>query len=224
MEKTFKINLLVVGLAILLVFSLGFMAKNGVVSRKEIRALHSQIAGENRLISKMRDTIDMKSDTINTLKTVVHSNSAKIRTLRGEIAELDFKIASYKVSLPPNETYNNLQNIRPDTLPKEWPFSTPQINGLYEDEYELSRVKMQIPKYESITGMLTYNIRLLEKTDSLRVGQLSTCLNTTKEYKKMMTLKDEEIKQWKKRGRGRMIWGATATGIAAVFLTLLLVK
>jgi hypothetical protein len=223
MEKTVKINLLVVGLALLLVFALGALTRREVVNRKEIRSLTAQISGSERIVAKMTDTITLKSDTIKQLKETLQATKGKIKVLQGEIKILDSQIANFVVTLPPNEVYAELQDIRPDTLKKEWPFSTPQINGIYEDEYELVKRKQEVFKYESITGMLNYSLEIAAKSDSIKSQQLETCLNVTEEYQKMSALKDKQIKEWMKRGRGRTTWGLTSTGVAAVFLLLLLI-
>jgi uncharacterized coiled-coil protein SlyX len=223
MEKKFDINLLVVGLALLLVFALGMWTRNGIVGRKEIRALETQISGEKRIIVKQKDTITTQEKTITLLRGMVTANKANIASLQKEVKILDSQIANYQLTLPPNEVYAELQEVYPDTAKKEWPFSTPQINGIYTDKEELGIRKQEIFKYESITGMLTYNIQLLEITDSVKYNQLRTCLAVTDEYQKMMDLKDKQIKEWMKRGRGRMAWGLTSTGVAAALFVLLLV-
>jgi len=221
MDKTVKINLISVGVVLLIVFALGYFARRGVIDRKEIRNLHAQVAGKERVIEKMYDTINLKSDTINQLREVINSNSYKIASLKKEIK----KLGEVKpIVLPPNQEYAELQELHPDTSVKPWPFSDKQVDGLYQDVNELFIKRQQIPKYESIVGMLTYNIQLLNKTDSMKTQQLETCFAVTDEYKKIVDIKDQEIKLWMKKGKGRAIWGLTSTGVAAVFLTLLLVK
>jgi chromosome segregation ATPase len=222
MEKKIEINVVTVGLFLLLIFFLGFLTRKEIVNRKEIRNLHAQISGKENLIDKMKDTISFKSDTILTLREIINSNSGKISSLKGKVNYLEAKIKDLEVNLPPNEVYANLQKLIPDTLKKEWPFSTPQINTIYKDEEELEVRREEVVGYESITEMLVYNIMLLEKTDSLKSDQLDICLRTTDEYQKMMDLKDKEIKEWKKRGDGRMAWGITSTGLAGIFLALLI--
>lgn len=222
MEKKIEINVVTVGLFLLFIFFLGFLTRKEIVNRKEIRNLHAQISGKENLIDKMKDTISFKSDTILTLREIINSNSGKISSLKGKVNYLEAKINDLEVNLPPNEVYANLQKLIPDTLKKEWPFSTPQINTIYKDEEELEIRREEVVGYESITEMLVYNIMLLEKTDSLKSDQLDICLRTTDEYQKMMDLKDKEIKEWKKRGDGRMAWGITSTGLAGIFLALLI--
>jgi chromosome segregation ATPase len=222
MEKKIEINVVTVGLFLLLIFFLGFLTRKEIVNRKEIRNLHAQISGKENLIDKMKDTISFKSDTILTLREIINSNSGKISSLKGKVNYLEAKIKDLEVNLPPNEVYANLQKLIPDTLKKEWPFSTPQINTIYKDEEELEVRREEVVGYESITEMLVYNIMLLEKTESLKSDQLDICLRTTDEYQKMMDLKDKEIKEWKKRGDGRMAWGITSTGLAGIFLALLI--
>jgi hypothetical protein len=221
-DKKVEINLLAVGLFLLLIFSLGFMTKRELVSRKEIRKLKNQISGIERVVDKMGDTISLKSDTIHTLKQIVKSNTVHVKSLQKEIKILDSRIANYELTIPPNEVYAELQEMRPDTLKKEWPFSTPQINGIYQDEEELALRKQEVFKYESITGMLIYNVQLLGKTDSLKSNQLKTSLAITEEYKKISAIKDRQIEAWMKKGRGRMTWGLTSTGIAVGLFLLLL--
>jgi cell division protein FtsB len=226
-EAKIKFNILTVVMIAVLLFVAGYASHRGVKYSKEIKALKSDISLRQDTIRVLSDSLKLlKADVIEIQQRIIDGNK-EIKAYQRSISALDKQIAELKVSnanIPPSVKYDSLITVvGTDDTPKDYPFSEPQLDGLFNIYSESWMLRDEIVQYEAYTDVILMNYEECELLNATYENQIELYVKQDNQKNKVIGDKDYQIKLLKKNVNRNatvaVIFGGIATILAILGLS-----
>lgn len=223
-----------VGMIVLAAGFISALARNGC-TRTELNHLLESTTGlnfENDVLHNHvveRDSIlHIKEQIIENLEGAINRSEGRVSAMLGQYAVLYDKfvnIADSVANIPPDTSYIYLTTIvKPDTLPKQFPFSAAQVTAMHALELEH---KSLTTLNESLAGRVNELNEQLALKDSMLLTysvMVKNLVDSHADLKKIIDNKDLIIEaqsdQLQKEKKARRIWsiiGGAALAVLAAF-------
>ncbi|MCK5292809.1 MAG: hypothetical protein KAR39_12440 [Thermoplasmata archaeon] len=227
-------HLRTVGMIVLATGFTGSLVRNGC-TRAEMTHLLESTTGlnfENDVLHNHVDERDsilhIKEQVIANLEGAINRSEGRVSAMLGQYAVLYDKfvnIADSVANIPPDTSYIYLTTIiKPDTLPKQFPFSAEQVSAMHILELEHKSL-------ETLNASLLGRVNELNNTLALKDSMLLTysimvknLVDSHADLEKIIDNKDLIIEaqsdQLQKEKKSRRIWsiiGGAALAVLAAF-------
>lgn len=203
-----------------------------VITGRINRCSRLQMENSQRQKDSLVKEIVNSGKTIRFLDKKILSQENTIRALRADLSHLstdyDSLVAGKEDRLnkaagaPPDEAYDKLQSLYPDTAEKRFPFTSRQVKSLYLTHVENKHGRMQVSALELKVSKQEDLIHAQDSLIATGSAQVRELKKINSDQSRIIVIQEGRISALEKQAHSRQIWqvvagASTLIAIVAIF-------